>query len=130
MKKHLPPFCYRKGKKGYVYFERRGLPVQRIKAEPGTPEFAAEYARILNGVAPVPQGKTFRALIARYKRDRRYMKLAPRTKSDYDKVLTFIDAKLGHLPPDKMQRKDVIRARDANADALRFANYIVQVLVV
>lgn len=128
MKRHLPPFCYRKGAKGYVYFERRGFGTQRIHAAPGTPEFAAEYARILQGRAPVPAGRTFAALIAHYKRSDRFARLAPRTRADYDKVLMFIGERMGSLPPARMQRKDVIRAQDQNRDAVRFANYVVQVL--
>lgn len=127
-KRQLPKFCYRKGAKGYIYFERRGFGTQRIHAEPGTPEFATEYARILQGRAPVPAGRTFRSLIAHYKRSDRFSRLAPRTRADYDKVLAFIEERMGHLPPARMARKDVIRAQDQNRDATRFANYIVQVL--
>lgn len=126
MKRDLPAYVYLR--KGKPYFERRGWQSQRIHAEPGTPEFAVEYARILSGVPAAPTGKTFKALVASYKRSPRFKRLAPRTKADYEQVLEWAETKLGALPADRMQRKDVIRARDANAERVRFANYIVQVL--
>lgn len=82
----------------------------------------------MSGIAPAPAGKSFHALIGSYRRCDRFKQLKPRTQSDYGKVLDYIDAKMGILAADKMQCKDVIRARDADADAVRFANYIVQVL--
>jgi integrase len=128
MKRDLPAFVQsRKGGK-YLYFIRRNWPAIRIHSQPGTPEFAAEYARILNGQTPPPPGRGFQSLIASYKRSRRFTKLAPRTRQDYDKVLAFIEEKLGALPADKMRRKDVVRLRDTNAATVRFANYCVQVL--
>lgn len=129
MKKDLPAYVRtRKGK--YLYFVRRGWKTVRIHSEPGTPEFAAEYARILNGTPPPPPGRSFTALIVSYKCSQRFTKLAPRTKADYDKVLAFIADRLGALPADKMQRHHVVKLRDSNAQAVRFANYAVQVLKV
>lgn len=128
MKRELPAYVRSKHGGRYLYFVRRNWPLIRIYAKPGTPEFAAEYARILNGQTPPPPGRSFRSLIASYKRSRRFSKLAPRTRQDYDKVLAFIEEKLGSLPADKMRRKDVVRLRDTNASAVRFANYCVQVL--
>lgn len=87
-----------------------------------------EYARLLNAVPATTTAKTFRALVKSYRRSGRYVRLAPRTRQDYEKILGWVLDKLGDLPAHKMQRKDVIRARDANASTVRFANYIVQVL--
>lgn len=123
----LPPHCY--AKRGGVWFQRRGWQTVRFQAQPGTPEFAAEYALILRGQDTTPPAKrSFSALIESYGRSARWKKLAPRTKADYRKVLDWAKVKLGPLPVEKMQRKDVIRAQAANADTVRFANYIVQVL--
>ncbi|WP_127110426.1 site-specific integrase [Pararhodobacter zhoushanensis] len=127
MKRELPKFVYPKGKRGYLYF-CRGKTTQRIQADFGTPEFWAEYAIALKGRAPVRPGKTFTALIESYKRSNRFSRLAPRTKADYDKVLTFIVDRIGGLDPAKMQRRSVIAYRDENAGAVRFANYLVQIL--
>jgi integrase len=125
----LPPYVYAKGRKGYLYFSRGGV-LRRMPEDPTSAEFAEAYARARSAVAvPVkPRGDSFAALVAHYKGSPRYGKLAPRTKADYDKVLAFIADRLGHLPPAKMRRKDVVRARDSNAETVRFANYLVQVL--
>jgi integrase len=125
IRRTLPAYCYTA--KGKVYFRRGGVH-QRIVAEPGTPEFHAEYARLLDGRATVPAGKSFNALIAHYRRSTRYTKRAPRTQADYDTILAFIAERMGALPVAKMQRQHVVRARDDNADRARFANYLVQVL--
>lgn len=129
MKRTLPAFCYARKRKArtYIYFERNGQ-ATRIHAEPGTPEFAETYARLLSGPPPVSGKRTFAALVKSYHTSKRYRDLAPRTARDYDKVTAWVTATLGPLPVEGMQRKDVIRARDANADSLRFANYIVQIL--
>lgn len=132
-KRALPLYVHRKRARGreYLYFDRGGTRI-RLYEKPGTAAFAAEYARAIRGdaaeaSAPEPQ-RTFRALIRSYRASERYQRLAPRTKRDYDKVLAFIEDKMGRLEPAKMRRKDVIRARDANRDAVRFANYVVQVI--
>lgn len=126
MKRDLPAHVY--NKKGTLWFQRRGFPTVKITSRPGTAEFALEYARLLNGAPPPATGKTFAALVRSYVASDRFKSLAPRSKADYGKVLEWVKIKLGPLPVAKMQRKDVIRARDANADTQRFANYIVQVL--
>ncbi|SEB61032.1 tyrosine recombinase XerC [Rhodobacter sp. 24-YEA-8] len=129
MKRALPAHVYQKPKG--LYFQRRGWKTVKINSVPGTKEFALEYAAILNGALVAPQtaaGRTFAALIQSYHASPRYKGLAPRTARDYDKVLVWIKSKLGALDVAGMQRKDVIRARDANAETVRFANYIVQVL--
>lgn len=128
MKRHLPAHIY--AKKGVLYFQRRGYPTVRIESEPGTKEFALEYAALLNGARFTPKivARDFNALVKDYLRSSRYRNLAPRTARDYEKVLRWVQDKLGPMPVAGIQRKDVIRSRDANAETTRFANYIVQVL--
>lgn len=127
MKRTLPAYCYLKPKG--VYFQRRGWDTVRFKSAPGTAEFAREYALILAGTPPLDHGSmNFRNLIRSYQRSLKWTKLAPRTQADYRAVLAWADAKLGDMPPAKMQRKDVIRAQEVNSKTRRFANYIVQVL--
>lgn len=127
-KRSLPAHIYQKPKG--LYFQRRGWPTVRIEHAPGTAEFALEYAAILNGakLTPKTNNRDFAALVKSYVASPRYAKLAPRTARDYDKVLEWVKAALGSLPVDGIQRKDIIRARDANAETIRFANYIVQVV--
>lgn len=127
MRRDLPAHVY--NKKGVLYFQRRGYQTTRIQSRPGTKEFALEYAAMLNGAQPNPMtGKTFSALVTNYERSQRYKRLAPRTARDYDKVLSWVREKLGPIQIESVRRKDIIRARDANSDAVRFANYIVQVV--
>ena len=127
MKRDLPAHVY--DKKGTLYFQRRGWKTARIASRLGTKEFALEYAALLNGAQPVvASGKTFSDLVRSYERSNRYQGLALRTARDYDKVLAWVREKLGPLPVAAMRRKDVIRARDSNANAVRFSNYIVQVV--
>jgi len=127
MKRDLPAYVYRR-KGGLLYFEKRGQKSQRVFGEPGTKEFALQYARALNGVDPAPLKRNFKALVKSYVASDRYTNKALRTVQDYDKVLTWVLDKLGDQDPAKMQRKDVIRAQSANRETQRFANYIVQVL--
>ena len=96
----------------------------------GTPEFWKEYADILNGnVQPkTVSHRTFTHLIADYHKSPRYKRLKPRTAMDYDKYLNFFKERMGNANPSKMQRKDAIRLRDANADKPYFANYSICVL--
>ena len=127
MKRQLPAHVY--DKKGVLYFQRRGYTTTRMSHVPGTPEFHAEYARMLSGERPIYAGpRTFAALVADYVASHKYRGLSIRTAQDYDRVLSWVTEKIGPLPVDRMQRKDVIRAQSMNADRQRFANYIVQVL--
>jgi integrase len=129
VKRDLPPYVYRFGRKGYLYFRRTksATPV-RIVSEFGTPEFWAEYARHVNGAPVAPKGYSFKALIHSYRTSDRFTTKAQRTRQDYDKILTYLHDKWGDHDPRRLKRKDVIFARDANKDAVRFANYVVQVL--
>lgn len=130
MKTDLPAYCYlrkRSGGRVYVYFERGGKST-RITDEPGTPAFALTYAKLLNGVKPIPVKRDFAALVKSYCQSKRYRDLAPRTAKDYDKVLAWVEAKWGDQPVSGLERRDVIRAQEANSETVRFANYIVQVL--
>ena len=128
MKRNLPAYCYAKGKRGYVYFIRRGCKPVRMHAQPGTAEFAAEYALAMKGRGVVPKGRDFSALIKHYKSGPKWAKLAPRTKQDYDKVLAFIADRIGDIDPAKVQRRHIIAWQSENAETLRFANYLVQII--
>lgn len=129
-KRELPKHVYKQ--KNGIYFQRRKWPTRKFKNEFGTPEFWQEYADILSGdakpIEPRISTRTFSALIKDYHRSPRYRKLKPRTALDYDKYLEFFRSVMGDANPAKMQRKDVIRLRDANADKVYFANYSLRVL--
>lgn len=128
MKRTLPAYIYRR-KGGLLYYERRGHKSQRMHHEPGTPEFAMAYALLLKGVKPRrATAGTFDALVRSYMESDRYRKLAPRSKQDYRKVLDWVKRKLGKESVAEFERRDLIRARDANKETIRFANYIVQIM--
>lgn len=127
-KRELPKHVYRQ--RNGIYFQRRGWASQKFEHEFGTPEFWKEYADILS-VKDKPRivtSRTFTALVKSYHRSPRYRNLKPRTALDYDKHLEFFVSIMGDRNPVKMQRKDVIRLRDANAEKAYFANYSLRVL--
>ncbi len=127
-KRELPKHVYKQ--RNGLYFQRRGWPSQKFQNEFGTPEFWKEYADILNGKEKPLRvsSRSFAALIANYHKSPRYKRLKPRTALDYDKYIKFFLSIMSDANPAKMQRKDVIRLRDANAEKPYFANYSLRVL--
>jgi integrase len=127
-KRELPKHVYRQ--KNGLYFQRRGWPSQKFQSVFGTADFWAEYAGILSQKDRPRKvvARNFGALIDHYIKSPRYRNLKPRTGLDYDKYLNFFREIMGDANPAKMQRKDVIRLRDANAEKPYFANYSLRVL--
>nr|WP_309503594.1 hypothetical protein [uncultured Roseovarius sp.] len=127
-KRELPKHVYRQ--RNGIYFQRRGWPSQKFQSEFGTAEFWREYAGILSQKDRPRRvvSRNFGALIDDYRRSPRYRNLKPRTALDYDKHLDFFREIMGEANPAKMQRKDVIRLRDSNAEKAYFANYSLRVL--
>lgn len=127
-KRELPKHVYRQS--NGIYFQRRGWPSQKFQNDFGTAEFWTEYAGILSQ-KDTPRkvvARNFGALIDHYRKSPRYKNLKPRTGLDYDKYLDFFREIMGEANPAKMQRKDVIRLRDSNAEKAYFANYSLRVL--
>ena len=131
MKRADLPHLRKKHAKGkdYWYFERMG---ERIALPPpDAPDFLEQYQIAKRGHKPaLPQGRTFKRLIAEYRAGPRWTRLAPRTRKDYEKVLEWAEATFGEFSPHRMERRHVIRAQAENAERMRFANYIVQVMSV
>lgn len=128
VKRELPKHVYRQ--RNGIYFQRRGWPSQKFQSEFGTVEFWKEYADILSQKDQPRRivSRSFEALVADYRNSPRYKNLKPRTALDYDKHLDFFREIMSEANPAKMQRKDVIRLRDANAEKAYFANYSLRVL--
>ncbi|MBQ0751175.1 MAG: tyrosine-type recombinase/integrase [Roseovarius sp.] len=127
-KRELPKHVYRQS--NGIYFQRRGWPSRKFQNDFGTAEFWTEYAGILSQ-EDAPRkvvARNFGALIDHYRKSPRYKNLKPRTGLDYDKYLDFFREIMGEANPAKMQRKDVIRLRDSNAEKAYFANYSLRVL--
>jgi hypothetical protein len=113
---------------GRVYVRIKGK-LQRINAAEGTPDFDREYWEILSGKRA--HAKTsWAALMDDYRTSDRWTSLKPRTRADYDKIMTYLREKVGTRPVAALTRADVIVAQKANAHRTRFANYIPQIFVV
>ncbi|MFK7869849.1 MAG: tyrosine-type recombinase/integrase [Roseobacter sp.] len=127
-KRELPKHVYRQ--RNGIYFQRRGWASQKFEHAFGTPDFWKEYADILadKDRPRVISSRTFVALIKSYRASPRYRNLKPRTGLDYDKYLDFFASIMRDRNPARMQRKDVIRLRDTNAEKAYFANYSLRVL--
>jgi len=112
--------------KTYWYFERMGE--RTALPDPEAPDFLVRYAEAKKGRKPLPAKRSFSVLTASYKRSYRFEKLASRTRKEYDNCLMYFNDKMGKLDPSKMQRRHVIQMQMDNADKIRWANYLVQVI--
>ncbi len=101
----------------------------RITAREGTADFDRQYWEIMTGRRM--QAKTsWNALIEDYRSSDRWCALKPRTRQDYEKVMIYLQERIGSRDVKALTRADVITAQKANAHRTRFANYIPQMLVV
>jgi integrase len=114
--------------RGYWFVRIKGK-YHRITAREGTPEFDQQYWEILGGKR-AEASKSWSKLIASYRRSDRWAHLKPRTRADYEKVLVYLEEKIGQIDVTRLIRKDVIEAQEANQHRIRFANYIPQVMSV
>lgn len=113
---------------GRVYVRIKGK-YRRIHAPEGTAEFDREYWAILSGKRAETR-TSWTVLIDSYRQSDRWTNLKPRTRADYEKILTYIAEKNGPRDVARLTRKDVIAAMEKNRNRTRFANYIPQVLSV
>jgi integrase len=119
----------RKTRKWYTYHRKSG---KRLRQEYGTPEFIIELARIeaertagLSGVIP----DTLGALIVAYKGSSAFTTLAPRSQSDYHKVIDYLKP-LQHLPLAEITSSRMVKIREKafQKHKRRFANYLIAVM--
>lgn len=115
MKRHLPSYVYPKGRRGYLYFCRRGAKPVRMLCAPGTADFAAEYARLMKGNL-APPTRTVRKLIAHYVASPQWAKLAKNTQKSYRRHFAYFEEIIGGVDPATIRRVHVIEMRDALAD--------------
>ena len=120
VRRQLPPYCYPKGAKGYVYFVRRGT-CQRIKSAPGTADFAAEYALLLRGKA-APSKTSFKHLIEAYRKSPEWAKLAGNTRKSYERSMDYILTHAGGVDVRTFRHRHVIDMRNALAATPTTAN--------
>lgn len=131
----LPDNVFRvKKRTGRVYFyyqERRGRPDKgpliRLPDELHDPLFWQRLDEIKRS-ASGPAAGTFDALIAHYKAQSRYLKLAASSRDVYDVCLARISAAWGALPVRDLLPKHIYRLMDATSDRPSMANMVVTVL--
>lgn len=135
MKKGQLPSYIVRNSRGVLYFRKRPGPWVRLETQFPASEAVPialhlERERLLNEPTPVPKGQTVADVIRHYNASEGYRRLAPRTKSDYDKRTEFWRDKIGHLRPGNIERRHVIGWRDANEkkDGPHEANYRLRVL--
>ena len=127
--------------KKYFWRKSNGKPYLRVRGrfyplrdkrgnwhELDTPAGDQLYWEILSGQQSI--SSSWEKLIVSYRLSDRWEKLKPRTRSDYEKVLIYLEEKIGKRGVMLLTRKDVIAAQTANKHRVRFANYIPQVMSV
>jgi integrase len=119
--------------KGHLYFYHRKTG-ERIKAAPNTAAFVMEVERLDRTTRPSPEGNeakrgTLGGLIGAYRGSPEYSRLAARTRSDYNKVFSYL-ASIDGIPLVQVNGAAVIKIRDRALaqKKRRFANHVLQVL--
>jgi len=124
---------YRHPKTGILYTYHRATG-KRILAEPGTAEFLAEIAALDKDIKArkeeIAKPNTLRGLILSYKETDAWKDLAPRTKSDYEKVIAFLEP-LYDKPVAAFTSPQIVILRDKwrKERGRRFVNYCRTVLI-
>jgi len=133
MRQNLPkvPGCRVHLKKGRVYIYHRATG-ERLYAEFGTPEFAAELLALDRraGARPPPVFiKTLGRLIDAYRDSEDFQALAPRTRADYQDKFNYLQP-IAMMPLSDLSRAELMRIRDKarRAKKFHFANYLTTVL--
>ena len=110
------------------YHRKSGTP---INSQIGTAEFFAECARIsaLAEMTAQPRPGTLGMLIIDYRRGHAFQDLAPRTRSDYQRIFDYLKP-IGDTPLSRFNAPLVVRIRDAAAKkhGRRMGNYVKQVI--
>jgi integrase len=111
------------------YYAWRGGPA--IDAVPGTPEFMVSYNAAVSARLP-PRKSNFASLIDSYQDSEAFLGLAPKSKKDYQRILTSICKKFGDCPIEVLQdrrvRGDFLAWRDEIAQGSpREADYTISV---
>src|SRR6476660_4124091 len=117
-------FKSRHGNKSYCYHRKTGTPIDLSKAPIGSPEFFSECARISAiATATKPKPGTLGLLISAYRTHEAFTDLAPRTRSDYQKVFDYLKP-IEDIALARFDKPLVVRIRDkASKDKGRkFAN--------
>ncbi len=108
--KNVTPFTDRCGRVRYR-FRKTGMPYHLFQAEPGTPEFAAEYQRARTATIEGPikwAPDSFHALIESYYKSRRFRKLGDDYRRMRTNAIERFRAKHGDKPVAALQARHVV----------------------
>lgn len=112
-------------------FERPGFPKTWLKSAPGTPEFIAEWSRLMKGeVAPpatrhVPQG-SISWLVNQYQASAKWAGLADATRMQRRKIFRTITNQSPDVPAMALTAADMRRWRDNRASTPAAANNLLK----
>ena len=115
VRRGLPKYVSRFGKKGYLYFRKDGA-LHRMPDDPASAEFAREYARLRTSATPMPSHRTVKKLIASYMGSQKWNRLALNTQKSYRRSFKYLEEKIGPFDPASLRRRHVIDMRDSMAD--------------
>jgi integrase len=111
----------------YCYHRPSGT---RLHSEFGTGAFFTELEKAENAwKAKKPVGGTFGHLVDEYMKSPEYLRLAPRTRQDYQRIFIYLKG-IRPMPVHKLDRAFITQLRNKAyaKHKRRFANYVVQVL--
>ena len=115
VKRNLPPYVYRMGRNGYLYYRHDGVS-HRMPDDPASAEFATEYARLRSGRAVPTSRRTVKKLIASYMASPRWEGLAPNTQKSYRQSFRYLEDKIGPHDPARIRAHHVYDMRDGMKD--------------
>ena len=107
---NVTPFTDKCGRVRYR-FRKTGLPYHLFRADPGTPEFAAEYQAAKSGKTDAPAKwapGSFHALIESYYRSKRYKKLGDEYRRMRTNSIERFRLKHGDKPVTALQARHIV----------------------
>lgn len=105
------------------WYVRKDGRYYRIYAADGTPEFDDEYWSIVRGKRNAAR-RSWSVLSDELRQTKKWAAFSPRYRQDLEKVLLYLDEKIGGRDVRHLTAADVYQAMDANEHRVRFANYI------
>ena len=119
-----------KDKRGKMrcYHRKTRTAIDLERAPLGSAEFMAECARIMALAEPAPKPGTLGGLIEKYRASPAFLDLAPRTRSDYQRVFDYLKP-IRDTTLTRFTTPFLVKLRDKAAakHKRRFANYVRQV---
>jgi integrase len=128
-------FVYRSRKNGRLAyrFERPGFPKHWFKSDPGTPEFLAEWERLMEGRSLAPVKREIRAgsfgwLVHQYQASAAWANLAPGTKANRQRAYDAVLERAANANAAALTAADLRRWRNNRASAPHAANNMLKAI--